>query len=200
MGKIVWESCSQDLFESAWHDFIEDYSLGDNKWLNDKEQKELECDATDNKGGNCSLSPRVVKDNKYFYGVTQQKIVYGMSVYSEYVVVFCLVSEEVWCNCLMLESSGILCCHSFSVLCRLQIDKDFVQDEEEADILYSSFMVAKLALKEHRTKKAKTIGTSTTKTLPTASECPVGLSALKSPPCMVPRGRPTHKRLGVDMD
>ncbi|MED6214865.1 hypothetical protein PIB30_107582, partial [Stylosanthes scabra] len=80
------------------------------------------------------------------------------------------------------------------------VAQDFVQDEEEADILRSSFTTAKVALKEHRAKKSKTVGTSTTKTLPTASECPVGLSALKSPPCTVPRGCPTHKKLGADMD
>ncbi|XP_015935832.1 protein FAR-RED IMPAIRED RESPONSE 1-like [Arachis duranensis] len=47
----------------------------------------------------CNLSPRVVKDNQYFYEVTQQKIVKGMSIYSEYEVVFCPISHQVRCNC-----------------------------------------------------------------------------------------------------
>ncbi|MED6122438.1 hypothetical protein PIB30_039824 [Stylosanthes scabra] len=172
-----------------------------------------------------------------------------MSIYSDYEVVFCTVSDQVRCNYLMFESSGILCYHALSVLSKHKIDKidssyilsrwsknvhrkhthiksshdsrcsaesmnlfrglcfdffnvaqDFVHDKEEDNILRSAFMGAIFDLREHRAKKSKSVGSRTTKTLPTPSECPIGLNALKSPPCMALRGRPTLKRLGADMD
>ncbi|QHN92651.1 Transposon protein [Arachis hypogaea] len=159
MNKIIWESRSRESFESSWYDFIKEYALHDNNWLNDKEQQELECDATDNRGlipcvsnspigkqfqyeytnfifrdvqaefikkCDCNLSPRVVKNNQYFYEVTQQKIVKGMSVYSEYEVVFCPISHQVRCNCFRFESYGILYCHVLSVLSYCRVDKAYI--------------------------------------------------------------------------
>ncbi|RYR25363.1 hypothetical protein Ahy_B02g059064 isoform A [Arachis hypogaea] len=232
--------------------------------LADKEQQKLECNAADNRGlipcfqyeytnyifrdvqaefikkCNCNLSPRVVKDNQYFYEVTQQKIIKGMSIYSEYEVVFCPILHQVRCNCFRFESYGILCCHVLSVLSHCRVDKvnssyilsrwnknvyrkhthirsshdswrsdesmnifwglcvdfynvaqDFVHDNEEANILCSTFASTKVALSKHRAKHSESIRTS---------ECPDGLNALWSPPHVVPRGRPSFKRLEADVD
>ncbi|QHO43422.1 Protein FAR1-RELATED SEQUENCE [Arachis hypogaea] len=273
MRGIIWESHSQESFESSWYDFIEEYTLHDNNWLTDKEQQELECDVADNRGlipcasnspiekqfqyeytncifrdvqaefvkkCDCNLSPRVVKDNQYFYEVTQQKIVKGMSIYSEYEVVFCPISHQVRCNCFRFESYGILCCHILSILSHCRVDKvnssyilsrwsknvyrkhthirtshdsrrsdesmnifrglcvdfynvaqDFVHDKEEADILRSAFTSAKVALSKHRAKHSESMRTS---------ECLDGLNVLQSPPHVVPRGRPSFKRLEADVD
>ncbi|RYR08073.1 hypothetical protein Ahy_B05g075620 [Arachis hypogaea] len=230
MHGIIWESHSRETFESSWYDFVEEYTLHDNNWLNAEFIKK--CD--------CNLSPRVVKDNQYFYEETQQKIIKGMSFYSEYEVVFCPISHQVRCNCFRFESYGILCCHVLSVLSQCRVDKvnssyilsrwsknvyrkhthirsshdsrrsnesmnifrglcvdfynvaqDFVHDKEEADILRSAFASAKVALTEHRAKHSESVCTS---------ECPDGLNALRSPPHVVPRGRPSFKRLEVDVD
>ncbi|RYR64706.1 hypothetical protein Ahy_A03g010770 [Arachis hypogaea] len=35
MHGIIWESHSRESFESSWYDFIEEYTLHDNNWLND---------------------------------------------------------------------------------------------------------------------------------------------------------------------
>ncbi|RYR56886.1 hypothetical protein Ahy_A05g022614 [Arachis hypogaea] len=219
-----------ESFESSWYDFIEEYTLHDNNWLTAEFVKK--CD--------CNLSPRVVKDNQYFYEVTQQKIVKGMSIYSEYEVVFCPISHQVRCNCFRFESYGILCCHILSILSHCRVDKvnssyilsrwsknvyrkhthirtshdsrrsdesmnifrglcvdfynvaqDFVHDKEEADILRSAFTSAKVALSKHRAKHSESMRTS---------ECLDGLNVLQSPPHVVPRGRPSFKRLEADVD
>ncbi|KAL4292677.1 hypothetical protein AHAS_Ahas18G0052000 [Arachis hypogaea] len=275
MHGIIWESHLQESFESSWYDFIEEYTLHDNNWLNehefwagmrstqrsesmhsffdkyltcrssliqfvhqydnclaDKEQQELECDAADNRGlipcvsnspiekqfqyeytnnifrnvqaefikkCDCNLSPRAVKDNQYFYEVTQQKIIKGMSFYSEYEVVFCPISHQVRCNYFRVDkvnSSYILSRWSKNVyrkhthirsshdsrrsdesmnifrgLCVdfYNVAQDFVHDKEEADILRSAFASAKVALTEHRAKHSES-------------------------------GRPSFKRLEADVD
>ncbi|RYR04465.1 hypothetical protein Ahy_B06g084191 [Arachis hypogaea] len=164
MGRIIWESHSQELFENIYHirkiwvlvflehefwtgmrstqrsksmnaffdkyltckrsliQFVHQYD----NCLADKEQKELECNAVDNRGlipfpigvhqlhisyaqaefikkSDCNLSPRVVKDNQYFDEVIEQKIV--------------------MCNCFMFELYGILHCHALSVLSHYRVDK-----------------------------------------------------------------------------
>ncbi|KAL4343313.1 protein FAR-RED IMPAIRED RESPONSE 1-like [Arachis hypogaea] len=262
MHGIIWESRSQESFESSWYDFIEEYTLHDNNWLNVDNRGLIPCVSNSPiekqfqhvytncifrdvqtkfiKKCDCNLSSRVVKDNQYFYEVTQQKIIKGMSVYSKYEVVFCPISHQVRCNCFRFESYGILCCHVLSVLSHCRVDKvnssyilsqwsknvyrkhtqirsshesqrsdesmnifrglcvdfynvaqDFVHDKEEADILRSAFVSAKVALSEHRAKHSKSVRTS---------ECPDGLNALRSPPHVVPRGRPSFKRLEADLD
>ncbi|XP_057730450.1 protein FAR-RED ELONGATED HYPOCOTYL 3-like [Arachis stenosperma] len=246
MHGIIWESRSRESFESSWYDFIEEYTLHDNNWLNDKENQELECDAADNrdlipcvsnypiekqfqyeynncifrdvqaefiKKCDCNLSPRIVKDNQYFY--------------------------EVRCNCFRFESYGILCYHVLSVLSHCRVEKvnssyilsrwsknvyckhthissydsrrsdesmnifrglcvdfynvaqDFVHDKEESDILRSAFVSAIVALSKHQKKHSESIRTS---------EYPDGLNALQSPPHVVPRGHPSFKRLKADVD
>ncbi|XP_025697583.1 uncharacterized protein [Arachis hypogaea] len=71
------------------------------------------------------------------------------------------------------------------------VAQDFVHDKEEADILRSAFASAKVALSKHRAKHSESMRTS---------ECLDGLNVLQSPPHVVPRGRPSFKRLEADVD
>ncbi|XP_020963735.1 protein FAR1-RELATED SEQUENCE 5-like [Arachis ipaensis] len=197
MHGIIWESHLQESFESSWYDFIEEYTLHDNNWLNDKEQQELECDAADNRGlipcvsnspiekqfqyeytnnifrnvqaefikkCDCNLSPRAVKDNQYFYEVTQQKIIKGMSFYSEVDKVNSSYILSRWSKNVYRKHTHIRSSHdsrrsneSMNIFRGLCVDfynvaQDFVHDKEEADILRSAFASAKVALTEHRIK------------------------------------------------
>ncbi|KAL4370231.1 hypothetical protein AHAS_Ahas06G0045100 [Arachis hypogaea] len=53
--------------------------------------------------------------------VDQQKMVFDMSVYSRYQVVYCSQSSDVQCDCFMFQSNGILCCHSLAVLLHFRV-------------------------------------------------------------------------------
>ncbi|KAL4374615.1 hypothetical protein AHAS_Ahas05G0199500 [Arachis hypogaea] len=130
-----------------------------------------------------NLSPRVVKDNQYFYEVTQQKIVKWMSIYSEYEVVFCPISHQVrvdkvnssyilsrWSKNVYRKHTHIRSSHdsrrfdeSMNIFRGLCVDfynvaQDFVHDKEEADILRSAFASAKVALSKHRAKHSESMG------------------------------------------
>ncbi|RYR68435.1 hypothetical protein Ahy_A03g014939 [Arachis hypogaea] len=48
-------------------------------------------------------------------------MVFDMSVYSRYQVVYCSQSSDVQCDCFMFQSNGILCCHSFAVLLHFRV-------------------------------------------------------------------------------
>ncbi|KAL4390514.1 hypothetical protein AHAS_Ahas03G0152700 [Arachis hypogaea] len=95
----------------------------------DKEQKELECDAADLRGIiPCVSSSPIEKQFQREYTnsiivceVDQQKMVFDMSVYSRYQVVYCSQSSDVQCDCFMFQSNGILCCHSFAVLLHFRV-------------------------------------------------------------------------------
>ncbi|RYR11662.1 hypothetical protein Ahy_B04g069178 isoform B [Arachis hypogaea] len=67
------------------------------------------------KKSNHNLSPRVMKDNQYFYEVTEQKIVIGIFNYNDY--------EVVRYNCFMFELYGILCCQTLPVLSHCRFNK-----------------------------------------------------------------------------
>ncbi|XP_072088038.1 protein FAR1-RELATED SEQUENCE 5-like [Arachis hypogaea] len=53
--------------------------------------------------------------------VDQQKMVFDMSVYSRYQVVYCSQSSDVQCDCFMFQSNGILCCHNLAVLLHFRV-------------------------------------------------------------------------------
>ncbi|RYQ83994.1 hypothetical protein Ahy_B10g102887 [Arachis hypogaea] len=53
--------------------------------------------------------------------VDQQKMVFDMSVYSRYQVMYCSQSSDVQCDCFMFQSNGILCCHSLAVLLHFHV-------------------------------------------------------------------------------
>ncbi|XP_057723658.1 protein FAR1-RELATED SEQUENCE 1-like [Arachis stenosperma] len=48
-------------------------------------------------------------------------MVFDMSVYSRYQVVYCSQSSDVQCDCFMFQSNGILCCHSLAVLLHFRV-------------------------------------------------------------------------------
>ncbi|RYR57730.1 hypothetical protein Ahy_A05g023435 [Arachis hypogaea] len=126
-----------------------------------------------------NLSPRVVKDNQYFYEVTQQKI----NVYRKHTHIRSSHDSRRFDESMNIFRG--LCVDFYNVA------QDFVHDKEEADILRSAFASAKVALSKHRAKHSESMRTS---------ECLDGLNVLQSPPHVVPRGRPSFKRLEADVD
>ncbi|RYR31282.1 hypothetical protein Ahy_B01g056082 [Arachis hypogaea] len=137
MKRIVFESKSKDSFERDWHDFIEEYDLHNSRWLNGSIifrspiEKQFQREYTNSmfqdvqdqfiKKADCDISSVNHHGTSIVCEVDQQKMVFDMSVYSRYQVMYCSQSSDVQCDCFMFQSNGILCCHSLAVLLHFHV-------------------------------------------------------------------------------
>ncbi|XP_057740076.1 protein FAR1-RELATED SEQUENCE 5-like [Arachis stenosperma] len=123
--------CKSELVQ-----FIHEY---DNV-LRNKEQKELEDDATDSKGViPCIWSTGIQRQFQQEYTsnmfrtlqlegdticikVDEQKVFWGKPVYHTFIVEFDPLSRKSRCNCNKIESAGILCCHTLAMWSYYRVD------------------------------------------------------------------------------
>ncbi|RYQ97900.1 hypothetical protein Ahy_B08g093976 [Arachis hypogaea] len=122
-----------ESFESSWYDFIEEYTLHDNNWLN-----------------GMNTHPKldwVDKVNSSYILSRWSKNVYRKHTHIR-------SSHDSRRSDESMNIFRGLCVDFYNVA------QDFVHDKEEADILRSAFASAKVALTEHRAKHSESVCTS----------------------------------------
>ncbi|XLU93838.1 hypothetical protein S245_008190, partial [Arachis hypogaea] len=103
-------------------------------------------------------------------------MVFDMSVYSRYQVVYCSQSSDVQCDCFMFQSN------------------------EVATILRDAMDSAREKLREHKEFEHQAAHVPSAIYSHTHDECPVSMDELHGPRRVPTRGRPTSTRLGADLE